>query len=368
MYLPRYRHLYDIQRLRIPERKQGPGGLRLHRNEKPGNWPKDLLERIFTSVPDNLLQRYPDVGPFYAKLAGFLGVPIENVLVTAGIEEAIRTILTLSCDPGDTFVSTPGYAMYEVYGRIFGLNLQQITYIPDRLMLATEFCAKIPAGTKVVFLPNPSQPVENCFDLDSLHEIARYCHSRRMLFAVDEAYHFFGGSTALPLINQFENLLVMRSFSKAFGAASLRLGYVVGSSQALAPLSSFRLAHEANALTMHAGSVLLDCFESHVKPNIEDICEGREFLRRAAHEHGLSAWGSVSNNVLIDLGDNVKMRAVTKALEAKEVYVKGGFSPPLDHHILVTCGPKDMMSRFFDVLLECLKGQKPACMSSSPEA
>lgn len=366
MYLDKYRHLYDLRRIRIPEPNRGSAIMRLHRNEKPDNWPKDLLGRIFTSVPENLLQRYPDAGPFYAKLAQFLGVPVEQVLVTSGIEEAIRTILTLCCEPGDTFVATPGYAMYEVYGRILSLKLAQVTYTPDRFLTAAELCARIPADTRVVFLPNPSQPVENCFDVGALGEIASYCRSRGILFAVDEAYYFFGAPTALPLTSRFDNLLVMRSFSKAFGAASLRLGYVVGSSKALAPLAAFRLAHEANALTMHAGSVLLGCFDSHVKPSIEAICEGRDFLRRAATEHGLSAWGSVSNNVLIDLGDNARMVAVAKALEAKEVYVKGGFPPPLDHHILVTCGPREMMERFFNALLEAMKGQESACTSSSP--
>lgn len=358
MYLKKYQHLYEVRRVRIPERHDGPASLRLHRNEKPWPWPKDLLERMFHNIPENLLQRYPDAGPFYAKLAQFLGVPVENVLVTSGIEEPIRTILTLCCEPDDTFVSTPGYAMYEVYGRILGLRLKQIIYTPDRLMSAREFCAQIPAETKVVFLPNPSQPVENCFDLEGLAEIAAHCQSRDMLFAVDEAYHFFGGPTALPLIDRFENLLVLRSFSKAFGAASLRLGYVVGSVKALGPLAAFRLAHEANALTMHAGSVLLDCFESHVKPSIAAVCEGRDFLRRAAGEHGLRAWGGVSNNVLVEIGDAASARAAVNALAVQEIYVKGGFAAPLDGCILVTCGPKDMMTRFFGALLEALPGRR----------
>lgn len=355
MYLERYQHLYDLRRIRIPERHASQASLRLNRNEKPDGWPKDLLERMFTTVPPNLLQRYPDAGPFYAKLAAFLGVPVEQVLLSSGIDEAIRTILTLTCEPGEVFVSTPGYAMYEVYGRILGLKSRQIPYDPDRFMPAGEFCSRIPQEAKVVFLPNPSQPVENCFDLDSLKLIAAHCRERDILFAVDEAYHFFGGPTAVPLIDDFENLLVLRSFSKAFGAASLRLGYIVGSAKALTPLAAFRLAHEANALTLHAGSVLLDCFASHVKPSIDAVCEGRDYLCRTARARGLRAWGSVSNNVLIDLGTPDTTRAAVMALEAREIYVKGGYAAPLDHHILVTCGPRDMMARFLEALLNALR-------------
>ena len=353
MYLEKYRHLYDLPRIRVPEPDAGPKELRLHRNEKPDNWPKDLLERIFNSVPETLLQRYPDTGPLYAKLADFLGIPSERLLLTSGVDEAIRVIITLTCEPGDTFaVAWPGYAMYDVYARMFQCELAPIIYTPDHFMTPAELGAKVPAGSKVLFLPNPSQPVENCFDIDGLSEIASFCLERGMMFAVDEAYYFFGAPSAIPLTESFDNVLVMRSFSKAFGAASLRLGYVVGSQKALTPLAALRLAHEANGLSLHAASVLLDCFDSHVKPSIDSICEGRDYLRRKVAEHGFTVWGDVSNYVVIDLVSNERMLMVTKALETEAIYVKGGLPAPLDHHILVTCGPKDVMAQFFDAFLQ----------------
>ncbi|MBI5201908.1 MAG: histidinol-phosphate aminotransferase family protein [Elusimicrobia bacterium] len=363
MFLERFQHLADLPRTRVPERAYGPDSLRLQRNEKPNAWPKDLLDKIYGTVPQNLLQRYPDALPFYAKLSKFLGVPAENLLVASGIDEPIRNLLTLTCEPGDAYVFTPGYAMYEVYGRMLGLKPTQIAYDPRKFMTAEEFCAKIPAQAKIVFLPNPSQPVENCFDLGGLRKIASFCRSKDILFVVDEAYYFFGAPTAIGLTTEFENVLVMRSFSKAFGAASLRLGYVIGGPAALKPLSAYRLGYEANALTFHAGGVLLDCFESHVKPSVDAICQGRDWLREAAKGAGLSAWGSVSNNVLIDLGSADRAKAAAKALEAKEIYVKAGFGAPVEGCILVTCGPKDMMTRFFDALQEVLKGKASACTS-----
>jgi len=196
-----------------------------------------------------------------------------------------------------------------------------------------------------------------------LEEVQATCRDLDLLFVVDEAYYFFGAPTAIPLTHEFENLLVMRSFSKAFGAASLRLGYVVGGPAALKTLAAYRLGYEANALTFHAGAVLLDCFESHVKASIESICQGRDWLREACKTAGLSAWGAVSNNVLIDVGSADRAKAAAKALEAKEIYVKSGFAAPLDGCLLVTCGPKDMMTRFHDALQGVLKGKASACTS-----
>jgi len=357
VYLKRYQHLYHLERTRIPEPDDGPDMMRLQRNEKPNDWPRDLLDQIFDTMPDSLLQRYPDPSPVYHKLAEFVGAPEDNLLLTSGVDEAIRTIMTLSCGPGDVFsVPWPCYAMYGVYGRIFDLEMAPITYTPDRFTTPGELCEMVPEGAKVLFLPNPCQPVENCFDLDQLSEIASHCRERDLVMAVDESYYLFGAPTAVPLVDRFDNLLVMRSFSKAFGAASMRFGYVVGSPKALIPLSAFRLAHESNGLCLHAASVLLDSFHSHVKPSIRSVCQGRDFLRNKAIAHGLPAWGEVSNTVLIDLGSNEKMTAVGKALEARQIYVKWGLSSPLDQHILVTCGPQEFMERFFAALLDSLEG------------
>lgn len=324
--------------------------MRLQRLEKPENWSSALLEKIYSTIPDTLLQRYPDSGPFYAKLSKFVGVPEENIVVTSGIDEPIKSLITLCCAPGDTIsVTWPGYAMYDVYARMFGVDLMPIIYDPYKFMTPDELIEKIPATTKILFLPNPSQPVENCFDLDQLRDIAGHCQQRDILFAVDEAYYFFGAPTAISLIQEYDNLLVMRTFSKAFGAASLRLGYVIGAQRAVAPLSAFRLAHEANALSLHAGSVLLDNFETFVRDHIDGVRGGRDYLRDAiAKECGLKTWGQYSNCVLVDLGTRDRMSHVAEDLKKRGIYIKAGFPAPMDNYLLITCGSKKLMMSFFD--------------------
>ena len=213
----------------------------------------------------------------------------------------------------------------------------------------------IDASSRILFLPNPSQPVENVYDLDQLRTLAAICRDRDILFAVDEAYHFFGAPSVLPLINEFDNLLVLRTFSKAFGTAGIRLGFAAGSKKAIGPFKAFRLAHEANSLSFHVGEVLLDNFDTFVKGNIENICEGRDVLRQACLDYGLPAWGEAGNFVLIDLRDPVRSKNVRQQLADKGIHVKGGFGAPLDRHILVTCGPADMMRSFFDAFVEILE-------------
>lgn len=351
MILKKNEHLKNLARVRVPQSDTHTGVLRLNRNEKPDDWPDDLLEKIFGSVPNNILQRYPDVDPLYSKLAEFVGVETDSILLTSGIDEAIKNIISLYCDTGDTFAVTwPGYAMYDVYADILGCELAPIIYNPDDFTTPEKLCEQLPEGIKILFLPNPSQPVENCFDLNDLRQIAKYCKEKNIILAMDEAYHFFGAATAVPLISEFSNIMVMRSFSKGFGGAGLRLGYLIADPETLAPFSAARLAYEVNALTVHVGCILLDSYESHIKPSIDLVCEGRTLLRRRSAEIGIPSWGDVSNNVLMDLGSSERMLAAAKGLQDQFIYVKSNFPAPLDRHIMVTCGPPDMMDRFFDAL------------------
>jgi len=335
--------------------------MRLQRNEKPDDWGDELYELVFANAPELHLQRYPDPAPFYEKLSRFLNVPQENLVVTSGIDEPIRTLVTLCCDPGDTIIApSPSYAMYNVYAKIHGVNVNPIAFQPGEFLPPEALGEAIDALSRILFLPNPSQPVENVYDLSQLRTLAGLCREKGIMLAVDEAYHFFGAETAMPLINEFDNVLVMRTFSKAFGAAGLRLGCVAGSEKAIAPLKAFRLAHEANSLSLHVGEVLLDNFDTFVKSNIEKVCEGRDVLRQACLNYGFQAWGEAGNFVLIDLGNTARSVEVHRELAKRGIHVKGGFSAPLDHHILATCGPADMMRSFFDVLVEIFESGNQA--------
>ena len=354
MYLKRFQHLHDFSRPRIAEADNVT--MRLQRNEKPDDWGHELYDLIFANAPELHMQRYPDPMAFYEKLSRFLNVPEENLVVTSGIDEAIRTLMTLCCNEGDSITApSPSYLMYAVYAEMHGVRFDPITFQPGEFMPPETLAENIDATSRILFLPKPSQPVENVYDLDQLRTLAAICRDGDILFAIDEAYHFFGAPSALPLINEFDNLLVLRTFSKAFGAAGIRLGFAAGSKKAIGPFKAFRLAHEANSLSLHVGEVLLDNFDTFVKGNIKNICEGRDVLRQACLDYGLPAWGEAGNFVLIDLRDPARSKDVRQQLADKGIHVKSGFGAPLDRHILVTCGPKEMMRSFFDALVEILE-------------
>jgi histidinol-phosphate aminotransferase len=348
-----FKNLSRTNRHRVPE----PNNLylRLQRMERPVSWSQDLLDQIFLSLRQEQLQHYPDPLPFYRKLSAFLNVEEGNLLLTSGIDEAIRSLLTLYCETDDTItVTAPGYAMYGVYSEMFSVHVNAIHYRPGEFLTPENLIDQISDDSKILFLANPSQPVENVFNLDQIRVIAAYCDKNGILLVIDEAYHFFGAPTAVPLIDEFSNFLVLRSFSKAFGAASLRLGYVIGNDNSLKHLRAFRLAHETNSLSIHVASIMLDCFDSHIKPGLNEICDGRNFLRRTCQSKGLNAWGENGNFVLVELKSSAQAVQSAKRLKDKGIYIKSGFSLPLEKHLLVTCGPEPMMAEFFAALCNTL--------------
>lgn len=351
MYLERFKHLKNFARIRIEESPNIT--MRLQRNEKPEDWGRDFYELLTADAPGMRLQRYPDPGPLYQKLTGFLNISEENLVVTSGIDEPIRTLITLTCNRGSTITApSPTYVMYEVYAKIHSIKFNAITFQPGVFLPPQVLLETIDSSSQIMFLPNPSQPVENVYDLDQLRTIATACMDMGMLFVLDEAYHYFGAPSGIPLINEFDNLLVLRTFSKAFGAAGIRLGYAVGSQKAMAPLKAYRLAHEANSLSLHVGEFLLDNFDTFVCDNIMNTCNARDFLRQACVDYGFSAWGKFGNSVLIDLQKPSNRIKVFEMLIERGIHVKSGFEVPLDRHILVTCGSKVMMQSFFNVLVE----------------
>lgn len=345
----KYQHLQEIERRRVPENPNVK--LRLQRFEKPNDWDVDFLKRIYDSIPISMLQRYPDCDQFYTTLSEFIEVPEPNIVVTSGIDEAIRNLILLKCDETHPFfTNAPAYAMYQVYAKILKVDCHVFQPLPDQFMTPEKMMSIFPRGVGLVFIANPGQPVENCYSLDQLRLIAEYCNRDGKLLIIDEAYHFFGAPNAIPLIHEFDNLIILRSFSKAFGAASLRLGYAIGPERAIKPLQVFRLAHEGSSFSYHVGCALIDSFDNQVKPNIQNISAGRDYFRDACRKLGLRAWGELGNFVLLDLETKGQMKKVVMDLKADGIFVKANYPDPLSTCISITAGSKDMMELVISVL------------------
>jgi histidinol-phosphate/aromatic aminotransferase/cobyric acid decarboxylase-like protein len=340
-----WEHLQGIERKRV----QMPPlvRMRLNRLEKPEPWPKALRQQIAAAMGECAAHQYPAYPAFQERLAVFHGVPSARLTLGAGIEEFIRNLFMLA--GGKVAYLWPTCAMFDLYARIFNLPVQRIVTDPARDMGADEIAAKLDPDVRLLLLTNPGQPVDVCQPLEGLRTLARWCEVRGATLAVDEAYSGFGAPSGFPLVNEFDRVTILRTFSKAFGAASIRLGFAVSSPKVHAELNGVRQSGEVSSASMAAASVLMDNFGAVVE-SIHATIIGREALAALAAQSGVKTRGSNANHLLIDWDWPNDLLKIGQGLWNRGILTKFDFPEPLHHHMLVTCGSPELMVEFWEAV------------------
>tara|TARA_A100001011_G_scaffold16199_2_gene16808 strand:- start:7184 stop:8257 length:1074 start_codon:yes stop_codon:yes gene_type:complete len=348
-------HLKSLRRERIPENRDLKKGLRLNRNERVSPWPKNYLKNIIKNKPGYFLSIYPDLSSLYEKISKHNDVDPSKILVTSGIDGAMKTIWEVYTKPGDRVgVPSPTYAMYYVYSKIYKTKISEIPYDYDTLKLNRKKLKKfIDSKPKILFLPNPNQPVDDTFCLNEIRDIAVKTKKHNTLFVVDEAYLYFGAESAISLIDDFSNIVIMRTFSKGFGMPSIRLGFMASSEENMEIFNKTRFAHETSSLSAAVGEYALDNFEIIKKYN-ERVIASREKLKKIITDLGYRNLGNFGNYLFIDLKNKKNYEKLTFELQKNKIYVKSNYPKPWNNFILITLGPTREMSKFTNLLTDIL--------------
>ena len=167
----------------------------------------------------------------------------------------------------------------------------------------------------------------------------------KCFLVVDEAYFHFGSKSAVPLIKKFSNLVVLRTFSKAFGVPSIRAGYTVSNKINMSIISKARIAHELSSVSIAVAEYLLDNYHI-VKKNSNLIKKSRKIVKKKLKKIGLYSRSEFGNYVLIKFNKSTEALKVVKYLRKKFIYVKGPYSKPWDNYINISLGPPNLMQRF----------------------
>ncbi len=348
MFIQRKNYLRKVTRIRVSEGRDLDNGLRLDRNEKADVWPRKLLADIFVSKPDWFLSVYPESTRLYQKLAAFHGVHESELLLTSGIDGGLKTLFEVMTEPGDLVGTVaPTYAMYQVYPKLFQLQLEEIVYTENLKFNFKQFEDFVVRRPTMFFLPNPNQPIDSSFDCAQLEEFARTTLAQNCLFVIDEAYHMFGSLSAIELVRKYENVVIARTFSKGFGVPSIRLGYLISNRDNMEVLSKTRFAHESNSLSNAVAEHLLDNYPMVEQYNAKVIA-AREHIKAVLAGMGVLSHGATGNFLLLDLGDAVRAKAYVAALRQEKIYIKGPWPAPWDRYTTITLGPIEVMGRFVD--------------------
>ena len=298
--------------------------------------------------------RYSEGGDKYLReaLAARHGVALENVILGAGSSELIGFAARMLLGPGSAgMTSASTFPLYPISIRISGADLVE-TALRGYAIDLEAMAARLPASTKLVFLANPNNPTGTMFTADEFDAFQARV-PRDVLVVLDEAYAEYvergDYSRSIELVGAGRNVLVLRTFSKIFGLAGLRIGYGIGNAGLLRELEKLRAPYNTSGVAEAAALAALDDAE-HVARSLE--CN-RAGLAQLAH--GLDALGvervpSFANFVLVNLGRDAK--PVAAELEGRGVLVRPVGFMGLPNAIRVTVGTKEDNARFLQELGE----------------
>ena len=255
---------------------------------------------------------YPDGNAFYLKrkLAEKLGVTPAHVVLGNGSNEIIEFVGHALLDAeSEVVVSQYCFAVYPIVTALFGAKLVTVPAKNYGHDLPAMLAAVTPR-TKIMFVANPNNPTGTVVSSDELHALIRAVPSH-VLLVMDEAYiEFLGGSAAdlLPLIRcgEFPNLILMRTFSKIYGLAGLRIGYGVAHPDLVSALEKVRQPFNINALVQAGALAALDD-EEHIRRTRQNNLAGLKFVEDTCRRLGLKTVPSAANFLLVQVGDGARV-------------------------------------------------------------
>jgi histidinol-phosphate aminotransferase len=289
-------------------------------------------------------QEYAD--PSYAELthllAAYCGVDQAQVLVGAGADEILSIIAQTFLDPGDAVVVTaPTYPLHALRPQQLGAIVQTCPlaagFVPD-----VEQLLAAATGAKLLYLCTPNNPTGNAFDPAVVERIVAQSPCP---VVVDEAYAEFAGWSALPLLARHAHLIVVRTMSKAFALAGMRLGYAIAGPEATALLQRVRPTNSISVVTAHVAAAALRDLPA-MEANVADIADARAPLAAGLRAAGTHVYPSVTNFLLTDWGNPAAAQEVATRLERRGIVVRNYAQHPwLPGHLRITVRSPEQNAR-----------------------
>ena len=303
--------------------------VKLASNENPFGYSNEVKKFLQETVTD--LQLYPDGGAVALKeaIAEYYQVETEQLIVGAGLDEVIQIVSRAYLTPADEIiVPDPTFPQYAHHAIIEGAKVIKVPVDEKTGEMALEDMLKeVTENTKIIWLCNPNNPTGTYVSQEKITSFLEQV-PKDVLVISDEAYQEFvtieEESSTLAVLEQFPNLMVMKTFSKAYGIAGLRVGYGIASRDIIQTLEVTRLPFNTNSLGQQAAIVALkdqDFIKETSRINREELTAWESFLE----EHQMPYYVSQTNFIFFSVGD--KDQGVTQYLLEQGFIIRGGLKP-----------------------------------------
>ena len=322
--------------------------IKLNTNENPYP-PAPGVREAIKNLESDRMRLYPDptADLLVSELADFYHLDKDQIFVGVGSDDVLAMcFLTFFNSQRPIFFPDITYSFYDVWADVFRIPYE-CQPLDENFAIVKEDYYKPNGG--VVF-PNPNAPTGIGQNLSDIEDIIR--HNQDVVVIVDEAYIDFGGQSALELIDRYENLLVVQTFSKSRSLAGVRIGYAFGNRTLIKYLNDVK--YSFNSYTMNYPSLVIGRAALADRAYFEDtkarIIATRERVKGELSELGFT-FGDSQSNFLFITHEKVAARELFEALKIKRIYVRYFNKPRIDNYLRVTIGTEEEM----DALLAFLR-------------
>ncbi|HWQ73964.1 MAG TPA: histidinol-phosphate transaminase [Syntrophomonas sp.] len=328
---------------------------RLNNNENPLGPPRAAQEVLHAFLPRRAAI-YPSGDSYYLrqKLAQIYGIDPDQILVGNGANEVITFVINAFCEAGDNIVTADKtFAVYEWVATFCGYEARLVP-LKDFAFDDEAMLAQVDDRTKILFVCNPNNPTGTYWDQEKLRRFLEQVDGRQIV-VVDEAYCEFVEKEDFPdgiaLLKQYPNLVVFRTFSKMFGLAGLRIGYLVGNLEVVNIIRKTCVVYSVNALAQEAAVMALDDKE-HLRHTRQLIAEEKAYLQRELDRLGLFYVINEGNFVMVKLPISDTLAYRKLMVHGVMVRTMTGFRFP--NYIRVTIAQHEAMEAFIQALEKIL--------------
>ena len=294
---------------------------------------------------------YPEREPVERIVAAHFGLQSNQVLLTNGVDEAIHLLCCAFLDEGDeALICTPTFFMYDVSVGMMTSKLKRVQTNDSLEFPFERFLAAITPKTKLIMVASPNNPTGATVSREQLLAIA--AAAPQAVLMVDEAYFHFHGETTLGDVSSVPNLIVARTFSKAYGLASLRIGMLAGDARLIGYVRKVSSPYNVNGVAL---AVLPEALadDAYLNWYVAQVAAGRERMFAALKELGVRTWPSAANFVLMDIGP--RHRELCAAMRTRGVLLRDRSSDPgCEGYVRITLGMEEHVTRGIAALRDSL--------------
>lgn len=334
------------------EQPQDKSYIKLNTNESPYP-PSDKVAEAVTKSEIDDLRLYPDPECREVKkiIAERYGIKPQNVFVSNGSDEMLSFAFMAFCDETHPALFPDiSYGFYEVYAMLYGIPYKKIPLKSDFSIDINDYTN---CGANIV-IANPNAPTGLCISVDGIRKILET--NRKNVVLIDEAYIDFGGESCVKLINEYDNLLVVRTYSKSRSLAGARLGYAMGSEKLIGDLNTIKFStnpYNINRISLIAAKCAMED-EAYYKDKIVKIVNAREYTVKELKRLGFSVTDSKANFVFAK-HDKISGEDVYGRLKDNGILVRHFGGERIKDYVRISIGTQEDMECLIKALEKILE-------------